>query len=69
MKALRALMLVLALTGYAYAGEMPNLPPATPPDSSAVGNMPNLPPEGVVSASSTVTEAILSLLQSVLSAF
>lgn len=54
MKALRALMLAMAISVCAYAGVMPN---------GAAGDMDN------VATETAVTEAILSLLQSVLSAF
>lgn len=74
MKALRALTFMLVLTVCAYAGDMDNGRTEPPPPPTTAGLMPN----GVagemgngVSAplEPTVTEAILSLLQSVLSAF
>ena len=44
MKILRALMLMLALSVCAYAGNMPNLSPDTPPPTQTPGEMPNLSP-------------------------
>ncbi len=70
-KIIRASLLVLALSCPAYAGHIPNntpdTPQATPTASSttqetADGHIPNNQP-----AESIVTDALLSLLQSVLS--
>ena len=75
MKALRALILVLALSVCVYAdGNMPNGITITPPPPSASGNMPNGIDGDMGSGTSTttepaITEAVLSLLQSVLSVF
>lgn len=83
MKALRALILVFALSVCAYAdGNMPNGVASTPPPASATGNMPNgiegdmgdgvaAVTDGGTSSTTepTITEAVLSLLQSVLSVF
>lgn len=83
MKALRALILVLALSVCVYAdGNMPNGITTTPPPASATGNMPNgidgeMGSGGAVVSDSgtsattepTITETVLSLLQSVLSVF
>ena len=83
MKALRALILVLALSVCVYAdGNMPNGITFTPPPASTSGNMPNgidgdTGGGGAADADSgtstttepTITEAVLSLLQSVLSVF
>ena len=76
MKALRALTFVLVLSVCAYAGDMDNGRTEPPPPAPLTITV--MVPDGVagdmdngVSATteSTVTEAILSLLQSVLSAF
>ena len=83
MKALRALIVVLALSVCAYAdGNMPNGVAATPPPPSTSGNMPNgitgdmgigdaeITDSGTfISTEPTINEAVLSLLQSVLSLF
>jgi hypothetical protein len=83
MKALRALILVLALSVCAYAdGNMPNGITTTPPSPSAPGNMPNGitgdTGDGVAAVTDSgtslttetaITETVLSLLQSVLSVF
>ncbi len=83
MKALRALILVLALSVCVYAdGNMPNGIATTPPPASATGNMPNgidgdmggggaaVTDSGTSTTTEpTITEAVLSLLQSVLSVF
>lgn len=59
MKALRALMLILALSVYSYAGNMPTcLTDNMPPD--AAGNMAN-------DVADPITEIAVNLLQSVLS--
>lgn len=74
-KVIRASLLVLALSGPAYAGYIPNngpvspAPQPTPITSSPTqgttdGHIPNDQP-----AESTVADAVLSLLQSVLSLF
>ena len=83
MKALRALIIVLALSVCVYAdGNMPNGITITPPPPSATGNMPNGIEgdmgDGVAAVTDsgtstttepTITETVLSLLQSVLSVF
>ena len=77
MKILRALMLVLALSTCAYAGEMPNLSPGTPPppqpagemDNGVAGNMDNGMSTNAPATGSTVTIVALSVLQSALSVF
>lgn len=75
MKALRASLLVLALSVCAYAdGNMDNGKAGAPPPPSAAGDIPNGVAGNMDNGASattepTVTEAILSLLQSVLSAF
>ena len=71
-KLIRTSLLVLALSGLTYAGEMPfpaPNPQAAPTPSSitqetADADIPNNQP-----AENTVTKAVLSLLQSVLSLF
>ena len=83
MKALRALIIVLALSVCVYAdGNMPNGITITPPPPSATGNMPNgidgemgdgvaAVTDGGTSTTTepTFTETVLSLLQSMLSVF
>ena len=74
MKALRVLILASALSVCAYAdGNMPNGVASTPPPASTAGNMPNggagEAGTGAFVTTEPTTEAILSLLQSVLSVF
>lgn len=67
MKALRALMLVLALSVCSYAGDIPtcltdNMPPAASADmdNDVAGNMPTV-------VADPITEITVNLLQSALS--
>ena len=69
MKILRASILVLALSVCAYAGEMPNLSPGTPPPTQAAGEMDNGVSANAPATGSTVTAVALSVLQSALSVF
>ena len=75
MKALRVLILVSALSVCAYAdGNMPNGVSSTLPPAFTSGNMPNgssgeAASGTFVTTDPTITEAVLSLLQSVLSVF
>lgn len=68
-KTLRASILLLALSGLAYAGNIPNDSP-TPPQQLA-GNIPNdnpTPPQsaGSIPCDSPTTEVAANLLQTVL---
>jgi len=77
-KIIRASLLVLALSCPAYAGHIPNNSPGTPEpqptptaqnttQESADGNMPT--PLTEENSATTITEAMLYLLQNVLSLF
>jgi hypothetical protein len=76
-KALRTSILILALSGSAYAGEMPCGAP-TPPTAPAyggdmpndvAGNIPNGSPQDEQTAVDIITETALILLQNVLTVF
>lgn len=69
-KALRTSILLLALSGSAYAGNMPNGSPAPPPAPAMYGgDMPNGSPQDEQTAVDAITEAALALLQNVLTVF
>jgi hypothetical protein len=70
-KTLTTSILLLALCGSAYAGDIPNMPP-TPPQSPATANVTTEPtgePSDVQATEVSMTEIGLSILQSVLSVF
>jgi hypothetical protein len=64
MKAIRALMLVLALSVCAYAGDMPNGRAGDMPNDKT-GEMDN----GKTTPTDSITESVLLVLQSVLPLF
>lgn len=75
-KALRTSILILALCGSTYAGNMPTDTPAPPTapaygdiPNGVAGNIPNSSPQDEQTAVDVITEAALSLIQSVLNVF
>ena len=76
-KALRTSILLFALCGSAYAGNIPNDAPVPPPAPAYRGDMPNgvagnIPgdsPQGEQKAVDVITEAALAILQNVLTVF
>jgi hypothetical protein len=65
MRAIRALLLVLALSAYAYAGEMPCGRTGEIPLGGKIGEMPT----DKTGAIDPITETALQLLQSILPLF